>query len=74
MHKKTVMNITKDKTVAAVVTENIKASHIFKKYNIDFCCGGDKLISEACKISQLDFEAVIKDLNSLDQKVDQHHD
>ena len=34
------MIITKDKTVGETVTENIKTAHIFKKYGIDFCCGG----------------------------------
>ena len=67
------MNIL-DNPVGATVAKNYRTAEVFKKYGIDFCCGGDKLISEACKINQLDFEAVIIDLNSLDQKVDQHHD
>ena len=34
------MNILESKTVADLVTENIQTAHIFKKYGIDFCCGG----------------------------------
>ena len=59
------MNITKDKTVAAVVTENIKASHIFKKYNIDFCCGGGISIEKVCEKNGLDPEILMAELNNL---------
>ncbi|MCZ2443857.1 MAG: DUF542 domain-containing protein, partial [Flavobacteriales bacterium] len=30
----------KEKTVGELVKENIKMAHVFKKYGIDFCCGG----------------------------------
>ena len=33
------MIITEEKTVAEIVTENIKTAAIFKKHGIDFCCG-----------------------------------
>lgn len=59
------MNITKEKTVASVVTENIKASHIFKKYNIDFCCGGGISIEKVCEKKGLDPNIVIEELQNL---------
>jgi regulator of cell morphogenesis and NO signaling len=59
------MNITKDKTVAAVVTENIKASHVFKKYQIDFCCGGGISIEKACEKKGLDPNILIEELHNL---------
>lgn len=60
------MIITPEKTVAEVVTENIKASHIFKKYGIDFCCGGGISIQKACEKKGVDFSAVLKDLSAID--------
>ena len=43
------METLKDRTVASLVTENIKTAHVFKKYGIDFCCGGNISISKACE-------------------------
>ncbi|PCI09438.1 MAG: iron-sulfur cluster repair di-iron protein [Flavobacteriaceae bacterium] len=60
------MNITKEKTVASVVTENIKAAHIFKKHGIDFCCGGGITIDEACKESGIDYTVVKNELKAVD--------
>lgn len=56
------MNLTKNKTVAEIVTENIKTAHIFKKHGIDFCCGGGITIEKACKLNALNHEVLIKEL------------
>ena len=45
------MIITEDKTVAEIVTQNIKSAHVFKKHGIDFCCGGEISLEEACQKS-----------------------
>lgn len=52
------MKITKEKTVAEVVTENMGADHVFSKYKIDFCCGGGVNIVDACKESGVAFETL----------------
>ena len=43
------MSITEEKTIADIVAENIKTSHIFKKHGIDFCCGGGITVQKACE-------------------------
>ncbi|WP_457610313.1 DUF542 domain-containing protein [Lutibacter sp.] len=50
------MNITKEKTVAEVVSENMGADHIFSKYNIDFCCGGNVTLERACEEKGIAFD------------------
>lgn len=60
------MIITKDKTVGDTVTENIKAAHIFKKYGIDFCCGGGISIEKACEKKNVDFSQLEEELSVVD--------
>lgn len=52
----------KDKTVADLVTDNIKNAHVFKKYGIDFCCGGGEKLETACKRRNVNLEEIEKDL------------
>lgn len=61
------MENSKTRTVADLVTENIKAAHIFKKYGIDFCCGGGITIEKACEKANVNFIDLEKDLLNLDQ-------
>ena len=62
------MTITENKTVAQVVSENIKAAHVFKKHGIDFCCGGGISIEKACEKNNVDFNALVDDLLIVDEK------
>ncbi|PQJ74388.1 iron-sulfur cluster repair di-iron protein [Polaribacter gangjinensis] len=49
------MTITSENTIGEVVTKNIKTADIFKKYGIDFCCGGGITIKKACEKHQIDY-------------------
>jgi regulator of cell morphogenesis and NO signaling len=53
-----------NKTIAEVVTEDISKASVFKKYNLDFCCGGGISIAEACSRNEINTEKLIADLNS----------
>ena len=54
----------KDKTIAEIVSEDISKASVFKKYNLDFCCGGGKTVEVACAKANLDLDNVIQDLLS----------
>lgn len=60
------MNAIQSKTVADFVTENIKTAHIFKKYGIDFCCGGGISIEKACSKAGADINQLVIDLESVE--------
>lgn len=68
------MNIPKDKTVAQIVTENIKASHIFKKHDIDFCCGGGISLEKVCEKKGLDYETLVSELLAVDSEAQDSND
>ncbi len=67
------MNISEQKTVAEVVTENIKAAHVFKKHGIDFCCGGGITIEKACAKNGVDYTILEEDLKAIDENVPGAH-
>ena len=56
------MNALQSRTVADLVTENIKTAHVFKKYGIDFCCGGGITIEKACLKANANLEELEKAL------------
>lgn len=58
---------TKEKTVANYVTENIKTAHIFKKYGIDFCCGGGITLEKACSKNNVELKVIEQELSEIDK-------
>lgn len=60
------MTIIDNKTVAEVVSENIKTAHVFKKYGIDFCCGGGISIDKACEKKNIDYAQLKAELLKVD--------
>jgi len=51
-----------NKTIAQVVTEDISKASVFKKYKLDFCCGGGISIAEACKKNNIDAQQLVSEL------------
>lgn len=68
------MTTLQERTVADVVTENIKAAHIFKKHGIDFCCGGGVSIQRACEKAKIDSSILLEELKNLDNAPDRAFD
>jgi len=60
------MNKIGNKTVAEIVTENIKTAHVFKKHGIDFCCGGGITIEKACRKKNIDVALLENELANVD--------
>lgn len=48
-----------------VVSLNIKAAHVFEKYGIDFCCGGNKPLKIACEEKNVNIKTVLTELENL---------
>lgn len=68
------MNIDRQKTVAQIVTQNIKASHIFKKYNIDFCCGGGVSLDQICQKNGIEYDVLVNEIKNYITDQDIRHD
>jgi len=63
------MKIDKNYKVGEVVSTNIKTAHVFKKYGIDFCCGGGISIEKACEKKQLITDDLIVELMNVDNSI-----
>lgn len=64
-----IMNITKENTVADVVSKNLGSDHVFSKYKIDFCCGGGDTLEKACKERGIEFETLKNEIEAINNKI-----
>lgn len=56
------MKIEESQIIGELVAQNYKTASIFKKFKIDFCCNGNRTISEACSRKNLDTEILLEEL------------
>ncbi|WP_298371055.1 DUF542 domain-containing protein [uncultured Lutibacter sp.] len=63
------MQITKENTVAEVVSKNLGSDYVFSKYKIDFCCGGGDTLEKACKESGVDFDILKQEIETINNKI-----
>lgn len=52
------------KKTSDIVKDDLKSADIFEKYNIDFCCGGNISIAEACEASGIDVQQLVSELEN----------
>ncbi|MBC8266685.1 MAG: iron-sulfur cluster repair di-iron protein [Flavobacteriales bacterium] len=55
-----------NKTVAQIVASDMRTATIFKKYGIDFCCGGGKAVTDACEGKDVEASTIFKEIEMLD--------
>lgn len=58
------MSVTTEKTVRELALENPAATRIFEKLGIDYCCGGNKPLEEACRAASIPIDEVLDSLES----------
>ena len=56
----------KDETLGQIAAKDLRKAQVFKKYGLDFCCGGRKTVKEACAEKGLDVTKVEKELQHAD--------
>ena len=54
--------IVTGKTVRELALEVPQATRVFERLGIDYCCGGERLLEEACAIAQVEVEDVERSL------------
>jgi len=58
------MNVTTEKTVRELALENPAATRVFEKLGIDYCCGGNKSLEQACRGANLSLDEVLDSLDA----------
>ena len=69
-------NSTKEDSIGELVAKDLRKAEVFKKFNIDFCCGGKKTLSQVCNDKQInikDVETELKKLDSTTESVSQNY-
>jgi regulator of cell morphogenesis and NO signaling len=52
-------------TLGELAAKDYRKAQIFKKYGLDFCCGGKKTLKEACDAKNIPVEQVERELQSV---------
>ena len=56
-----------EETMGQIATKDLRKAEVFKKYGLDFCCGGKKTVKEACAEKGLDVTKVEQELQAADK-------
>ena len=56
-----------EKTLGQLAAEDFRKAQVFKKYGLDFCCGGNKTLKQACLEKDLDVKTLNQELQNMNQ-------
>jgi regulator of cell morphogenesis and NO signaling len=56
-----------DETLGQIAAKDLRKAQVFKKYGLDFCCGGKQTVKEACAEKGLDVTKVEQELQQADK-------
>ena len=69
----TAVNGLVTKTLAELVTDNIRSAIVFEEFDLDFCCRGSRTLKEACTEKNIEVEKVLDQLNNLSAASNGHN-
>lgn len=58
-----------DKTISEIVREDYRTADVFKKYGINYCCGGNTTLEEVCKLQNINTSVIQRELESMTKNV-----
>ena len=54
-----------EKTLAEIVTDNIRSAVVFEEFGLDFCCRGNRSLKDVCAEKNIDMQKVVSELTKL---------
>ena len=58
-----------DETLGEIVAKDLRKAEVFKKYGLDFCCGGKMTVKEACLEKGIDVTKIEQELQQADKNI-----
>ena len=55
-------------TIGEIAAKDLRKAEVFKKYGIDFCCGGKKTLKQVCKDKGVDLAILESELTKVEQE------
>ncbi len=52
----------KGKKVGEIVSSDIRTADVFKDFGIDYCCRGERLLGEVCKVKGIELKSIMRSL------------
>lgn len=62
-----------DETLGSIAAGDLRKAQVFKKFGLDFCCGGKKTVRQACAEKGIDVTQVELALQQADHLATSHH-
>ena len=59
-------NSDKEVSIGELVANDLRKAEVFKKFNIDFCCGGKQRLADVVSKKQLDAPSILRELIALE--------
>jgi regulator of cell morphogenesis and NO signaling len=56
-------------TISEIVRADYRTADVFRKYGINYCCGGNILLDEVCNKQKVDINSLQSELNSVVKKI-----
>ena len=67
------MTISKDQHVGELVAQDYRMAQIFKDHKIDFCCNGDRSLSDVCEKKDISIDQLVEKLENAASQKDQEN-
>lgn len=58
------MSLTSEKSVGEIAAEFPAASRVFEKHHIEYCCGGNRSLADACRVAGTAANEILEELSS----------
>lgn len=68
------ITLNESMTIGEMVANDFRKAEVFRKYGIDYCCGGKITLMQSCQKKGVNFDEIDQDLRAIDERTDRTED